>query len=111
MLCQDCEKRSKCRSLCPKAFTYVNQDFVKLRQRTVQVREPLQPWPDPITPTVLTKTQADIVYLLLQGLRRMEVAKKLGISTDAFDRRYKRIKLKLRRQEEEECCGTTNEPD
>lgn len=38
MLCNECEKRSTCKKLCPKAERYVNQDYVPLRESLVTLK-------------------------------------------------------------------------
>jgi DNA-binding NarL/FixJ family response regulator len=92
-MCNHCTKRSICRSLCPEAEAYANQDQVeweetprmytldngeKVRVFRVSSREDL----DDEENQSFTPTEKKVLHLLGEGNTRDEIAQQLDISRD-----------------------------
>jgi DNA-binding CsgD family transcriptional regulator len=88
-LCKTCDKRDSCHSLCPEAETYVNQDWVNLRELTVglvpeytnsniDIEE--QELASVINAFQGKPREKQVVMLLEYGLSRSKIAQVLGIT-------------------------------
>ena len=98
-ICLGCPKRPDCFQLCPEAGFFVNQGQVKGKELVTNVIYQENEWPDGFSVnTKLTEKQADVIALLLQGFKKIQVVKKLAISGVAFDKRMREIKIKIKRK-------------
>jgi len=93
MLCEECNKKHLCTTLCPEAELFINQDTVPQREKTVGLPTP-KPWPEFISSVYLTKMQREIVTLLGRGLTRKDVCQTLEITRVALRMHMKRLREK-----------------
>jgi DNA-directed RNA polymerase specialized sigma subunit len=90
MLCEDCDKRSVCQTLCPEAEMYVNQDQVK--QKAKRLDPKLQANPKPL-PSITKSTEELILELFfLDRLTQAQVSEKLYISQPYVSKVIKKYK-------------------
>ena len=80
-MCAECSKRALCKHLCPEANAYANQDQVKRRERVIGLPTGDFTWPDFAGKQFkMTKNQAELVSLMLQGKSRLQICRTMGIS-------------------------------
>lgn len=90
MLCNECDKREICQTLCPEAEAYANQDYILSSEFTItEIKtDPhekfnewnIKKWPDFKPEEAFTRRQQEVLHALFQGKTRKEVAKSLNIS-------------------------------
>jgi DNA-binding NarL/FixJ family response regulator len=96
ILCKDCDKRLTCVELCEDAEAFVDQDYVSLKEKTI---DPLQAlyfqhgWPE--VREKLTKREEQIVRLLTIGMKREEICKTLSITMPNCENIISRLKKKF----------------
>jgi len=79
MLCDQCEKRAFCSSLCPEAELFISQDEAPQRELTIGLPKFGQ-FPNSVSKTYLTDMQNRIMNLMGQGLDRRQICESLDIS-------------------------------
>ena len=94
-ICDRCSEKANCHCLCPEAELYAGQDYIG--PRDMLIGKPI--WGVPISelksPVKLTKTQAEIIRLLLIGSPSSSIPKSLNISNKSYREIIFRIKAKL----------------
>lgn len=94
MLCDDCNKRNLCNSLCPEAELYVNQDHIPQREMPIGLPKYSKPSIEQVSNILLTKREKEIVTLLGSGLSRADVCQLLKISRESLRKHIQRINKK-----------------
>ena len=84
MLCQDCPDRNSCLKLCSEAEVYVDQDCIKLREKTIGLPVYSQHIDGGPSHTPLTEREKDILRLLGMGIPREKICRDLNMTPGAL---------------------------
>lgn len=97
-LCQGCDKREFCSSLCSEAELYVSKDFVPLKEGNYGLIPPMEPFRgangNERREIKWSKMEAKIVLLLSEGKKYFQIAKLLKITPEYLEKIVYRIRKK-----------------
>lgn len=95
MLCEDCPKKSLCKSPCKELELHLKQ--IEIPQRELTIGNPVYGGTiTPRTPIHFTPREKEIVTLLGKGLLREEVCQALNITPNNLRQRLFKLKEKYR---------------
>ena len=93
MLCNECDKKQFCSTLCPEMEVHLRELEVNQRDKTIGLPR-YGKWPELVSAVYLTRTEKNILKLEALGLSRRQIAELLHISKADLRNRISRIKAK-----------------